>query len=1210
MDHFSGSRPRMRIGSQVIWATHLKETKSDRRVGGKTDPKVSEYSYTISFAVALCEGEVTSVDRVWANGQPISLASLNTRLYRGTETQLADPLIEAVEGQSPAYRGLAYMVFEDFPLDDYGARLPQLSFEVTRPVSPVNSAPLGALITGVNFIPASGEWVYSPDLVRRVEYPGWEETRNRNSATGEVDVVRSLDQMQAELPNLSSLNLTLGWFGTDLRAGACEVRPGVETRDQINLPRDWSAGSTDRDTAHLISRDENDRPHYGGTPDDQSVLALLDECAARQISVTISPFLLMDIPPGNGLTDPYGGTEQAAFPWRGRITSAVDKSATARNDVEAFFGAVSRFDFALDGDAIVYSGPAEWSYRRFVLHLAMLAKRAGSVDKFLLGSELVGLTRLRDETGAFPAVEALVALAADVRALLPDIEISYAADWTEYGAYVPDDGSGDVLFPLDAFWADANCDFVGIDWYAPLSDWREGEHLDAANWDSIYDPAYLAANVEGGEGYDWYYASPEDRDAQTRTPISDGAHGEDWVFRVKDLTGWWANAHHERPLGVRSGAATAWQAEGKPIRLIEIGCGAVDKGTNAPNFFYDPKSDESGLPPYSDGTRDDAIQSAAIRALQNYWAIGGGQNPTSSVYAGPMIPEDGLSVWAWDARPFPAFPLRSDIWADGENWQLGHWLNGRLSRSDLSGLIAESCVEAGVSVDVSAVSGSLHGYAGVGLTTLAELISPLAGVFGLRCTQREDGLYFSNQPEGQIHAFEERDYALQPRGEHSKRVTRRLTDHAPRGVRLTVQDPSAEYQPASYHRGERPDGDRDLHIQLPVAVPESDANALADHLYQVTNAARYETRLTLSPERMEVLEGDLIMLSEEAEPLRVLAFDRSHTHDLTLGGVTSGFDRQFALTGAAVSPDHVPRPDLVVLDLPGLTGREDDHRPLVGANANPWPGLVTVRAGYEDGEASVRATLARSATLGRLVSALTPGPGDRMRPGLTLEVEFPEADLSDITRVELVGGQNVFAIETAEGWLVAGFEEAEQISADRWQLSSALTGIGGTEDLSALGAEVGARIVRLDAALEPAELSDHELGQTLIWQAAGPGAEADEVSSEERVHGRALTPLRPAHLKARRMVNSDLRLDWTRRARHAADRWDSPDIPLLEDSLKYQIDVVNEGESLRTEVVTEEGWTYNAADQSEDAAPATGLTFRVAQISARTGAGIVAEVSL
>ena len=73
---------------------------------------------------------------------------------------------------------------------------------------------------------------------------------------------------------------------------------------------------------------------------------------------------------------------------------------------------------------------------------------------------------------------------------------------------------------------------------------------------SIHDPAYLAANIRGGEDYDWYYASAADRDAQTRTPITDGL-GKPWVFRAKDIWNWWANAHYDRPGGTESASPTA-----------------------------------------------------------------------------------------------------------------------------------------------------------------------------------------------------------------------------------------------------------------------------------------------------------------------------------------------------------------------------------------------------------------------------------------------------------------------------------------------------------------------------------------------------------------------------------------------------------------------------------------------------------------------------
>lgn len=112
---------RMRVGGQVIWASRFKE-KSSEQSSGKGGPKYVNYTYSVSVAIALCQGPITRLDRVWANGEQVALSNYNWRLYRGDETQLPDPLIEAIEGsdETPAFRGTAYIVFEDLPLDGFG----------------------------------------------------------------------------------------------------------------------------------------------------------------------------------------------------------------------------------------------------------------------------------------------------------------------------------------------------------------------------------------------------------------------------------------------------------------------------------------------------------------------------------------------------------------------------------------------------------------------------------------------------------------------------------------------------------------------------------------------------------------------------------------------------------------------------------------------------------------------------------------------------------------------------------------------------------------------------------------------------------------------------------------------------------------------------------------------------------------------------------
>jgi hypothetical protein len=248
-----------------------------------------------------------------------------------------------------------------------------------------------------------------------------------------------------------------------------------------------------------------------------------------------------------------------------------------------------------------------------------------------------------------------------------------------------------VRFPLDALWASASVDCIGIDYYAPLADWRDqAGQLDQQVTDSPYRLSYLASNLAGGEAYDWYYADDGARAAQMRSAISDGL-GKPWLFRQKDIWNFWSQAHYERVGGVELPSPTAWVPQSKPTWLTEIGCPAVDKGANQPSVFPDPKSSEAGLPHFSNGRRDDLIQRRYLEAVLGAIDPDFGEaalNPVSAVYGGRMLPPDGIHLWTWDARPYPAFPANEDAWSDGPNWQTGHWLTGRFGATPLDGLVA------------------------------------------------------------------------------------------------------------------------------------------------------------------------------------------------------------------------------------------------------------------------------------------------------------------------------------------------------------------------------------------------------------------------------------------------------------------------------------------------------------------------------------------
>ncbi|KCZ85872.1 gene transfer agent-like protein [Hyphomonas adhaerens MHS-3] len=1068
---------RMRVAGQVIWASRFREHRTTQSSGSKGGPRVTTYDYTVSLAVALGEGPVLALQRAWANGKAFDLSQVTHRLYRGDETQAPDPLIEMIEGAAPAYRGTAYIVFEDLPLDDFGNRIPQLSFEIVR-VPPGSDTPgLDASVTGVNVIPASGEFVYATEIVRERVRRGQERALNANSGEARADFLVSLDQLEADLPRVNRAALTVGWFGTDVAAGACQIHPGVETRERVTVPQGWSVAGIDRAEAYVVSRDEDDRPNYGGTPSDGCVTQAIAEMTARGIAVTFSPFLFMD---------------SEGFPWRGRIGVSADGTAAARSEIDAFVNGAAGF-------------------RRFILHYATLCAAAGGVEAFLIGSEMVGLTRIRDETGAFPFVEALVSLAAEVKAILPGAKVSYAADWTEYGAYVPGDGSGDVLFPLDDLWASPDVDFVGIDWYPPMGDWRNGtEHFDAlAGYEGPDDPDYLTFQISGGEAYDWYYASQADRDAQVRTPINDTAHGEHWVFRAKDLAGWAGNLHYPRPGGVQAGAPTGWVPWSKPVRLSEIGFGAVDKGGNAPNLFYDPKSTESALPPYSTGTRDDVFQRQALAVTLAHWEA--------------SLLVEAAMVWAWDGRPFPAWPLRDDVWGDGANWARGHWLNGRAGLAALGDVVRDICVRGGVeTVETGALDGVVQGFALEGVYSVRGALEPLKLAFGIEAVERNGAIVFRMEGDGSVHEIDSGRI-----GEAGFVATRHLLDKAPGRVRLQYIDGGEAFGPALVE-ARRSGGDVRLvtDASVPLLVSSLEAEDIAGRLLaRLTSGETAEVTLPLSGLAIE--PGDAVQLGGAAMWRIDEVVDRGAERILSLREDLPAANRVRSVgSGAVPDPASVSGGvDLVLIDGPRAAGESAGLR--IAAWADPWPGEVQVLAGLDAGAMTARAVLSRPAVTGFLTEDMPPGPCGRWDRANTLLVETAGA-FASLPQSQVLSGGNALLLETVEGWERLQFATAELVGPDRWALSDLLRAERGSVSAPAVA---GARVLLLDGSDVLAELSPSEIGVELDWRTAGDEASLSLAFADEG--GR---PWPVSHLSA-----SGTLLSWVRRGPDLPESWALPE---------------------------------------------------------------------
>ncbi|KTS07975.1 hypothetical protein SB2_02700 [Methylobacterium radiotolerans] len=484
---------------------------------------------------------------------------------------------------------------------------------------------------------------------------------------------------------------------------------------------------------------------YGGTPSDQTVVRCLRDLKARGYRVVFYPFLLMDCAgfPWRGRIGLDADGTAAAAATVARILGPAQPSQFTRHPDRL------TVDYAGPADDYTLRRMILHCANLCVLAGGVDLFLLGSELRGLEAIRGPGWTRAGTTgadgtvTWDYPFVDGLGRLADDVRAIFDAAGltrdaaalrnlITYSPDWSVWmGVQHP--GEAGQWPHLDQLYGRDSIDLVAFDNYLPLSDWTTaGGGLDAANWaapapdrsrwppgpdtmnglglsgePTLYSMAYLKRNIEGGEKYDWFYVDSDnlgigldplgsdqqvsrptgDRVTQTRSRYYPGQE----ILANKQLRWWWKNPHRavydtgDGQGWVPRGPVTRWVPQSKSITTVEYGFGSIDRATNQPNVFYDPKSTESFTAFWSvwdsaDGAtytprRDDTLCAMALRAVYEYW-YRDGHNEVSAAGL-PMLQTAFFAVWNWDARPFPTFPLRSDVWGDTLNWPAGLWVSGK-----------------------------------------------------------------------------------------------------------------------------------------------------------------------------------------------------------------------------------------------------------------------------------------------------------------------------------------------------------------------------------------------------------------------------------------------------------------------------------------------------------------------------------------------------
>ena len=575
-----------------------------------------------------------------------------------------------------------------------------------------------------------------------------------------------------------------------------------------------------------------------------------------------------------------------------------------------------------------------------------------------------------------------------------------------------------------------------------------------------------------------------------------------------------------------------------------------------------------------------------------------------------MVDPARVHLWAWDARPFPAFPSQSGVWGDALNWRTGHWLNGRLESVSLDRLVTALAGDV-ASVDAAALDGIVEGYVLDRKMSPRAAIEPLASLFGFDVAVRRGEVVCAMRDARLRVDLSGDDLVPHKDGSLIQRV-RAQESELPSELAVTFWDGERDYRTATaLSRRLEGASRRQTQTDLSIVLLREQAQRLADIALEDTWIARESASFSVRPGLLTLEIGDSVTLpvdggqalyrieritDGDARAIEARAFEPAIYERLP-----------FATIPEAVAPPSMSGPPhIAVLDLAIVRG-EASVLQYVAATADPWPGPLAIWRAAGPNSFDFFRTIDQRAIMGRTTSALGSGPAGRIDHANSVTIELASGALSSVSETSMLSGKNVAAIsDDGASWEIFGFAQAELIAPRTWRLSRLLRGLGGEEQLAHRSLASGATFVLLDSAVVPLASDLALLGSTHRYR-IGPAdrdhADPAYVEVMATVGPKALSPYAPVRPQAVRST-AGITIAFLRRGRRASDVWDVNEIPLGEDREEYLVEILNAGLAVRSWRTGTQSVLYAASDELTDfGAAQTSLQLRIRQVSPLVGAG-------
>ncbi|MEQ1788861.1 MAG: phage tail protein [Rickettsiales bacterium] len=743
---------------------------------------------------------------------------------------------------------------------------------------------------------------------------------------------------------------------------------------------------------------------------------------------------------------------------------------------------------------------------------------------------------------------------------------------------------------LDPLWADDNIDVVAIDCYFPLTPDLPQSQID---YQKVYD------GWSKDEGWDYYW----DTNRTTKTFYS-GA-----TYAWKNVKNWW-NSTHTNP----NATTTAWTAKMKPLWFSELGFPSVDGCSNQPNVFIDPDSVESFYPRGSRGRVDFLAQRTALEASIDYLAA---QNAIEANFVPRKF------VWTWDARPFPFFPDLGSVWADGSNWKTGHWVQGKLGLSSLGQIVADLLKKVGYDstmYDTSRLTDIVSGFVITNRQSVRSCLEQLATAYFFDCVESDGLLKFIKRGKVSSTTIDFSELVVQDSSSDALTSTRTQELELPRQVDVIYLNRIADYQAGTQSSQRQTVKAVDYAtVNLPIVLSDQEAKVVADVTLYNAWVGRVNYQFTVPPKYALLEPTDVITVTKDGAAYLM----RVNSTKLVRNGVqeisavaedVSSYDfYNPAGTGTPnlQVPSSISATRLELLDLPAFpTDAVTDaylRYGVVGLGEG-WAGSAVYRSDDGGANYALMQMLTAQATIGAVLNIIPAGTIYGWDRSTTIDVLLTFGQLQSVTDIAVLNGANVCVI----GEEIIQFQTATLLDTNKYRLSGLLRGRLGT-DWAVASHAAGERFVLLTNAVAREMMASSGWGIGKKFKPVTIGSTLGATTAQDFTYfAKALKPYAPVHIVGSRSVGGDLTINWKRRTRIGGDWRDGVDVPLSEESERYEVEIM-QGATLKRTItgLTSPTTIYTAAQQVTDFGSAqSSVSVRVYQLSAAVGRGYAGIASI